>query len=148
MFAPVHGFSGFSVDDIAAAKTFYGETLGLDVKDGAMGNIDLTLPGGATVFIYPKPDHQPASFTILNFVVDDIDAAVDELNSRGVVTKIYDDASFPTDEKGIAARQVRRARDRTSPGSAIRRATCSRCSRTSVLSRVSAPAGSSRRTGP
>jgi predicted enzyme related to lactoylglutathione lyase len=102
MFAPVSSFSGFSVDDIAAAKTFYGETLGLDAKDGAMGNIDLTLPGGATVFIYPKADHQPASFTILNFVVDDIDAAVDELNSRGVVTKIYDDGAFPTDEKGIA----------------------------------------------
>jgi hypothetical protein len=67
-----------------------------------MGNLDLTLPGGGTVFVYPKPDHEPASFTILNFVVDDIDAAVDELNARGVVTRIYDDPSFPTDEKGIA----------------------------------------------
>ncbi|WP_426515356.1 VOC family protein [Diaminobutyricibacter sp. McL0618] len=102
MFSPVHGFSGFSVDDIPAAKAFYGETLGLDIKEGAMGNLDLTLPGGGTVFVYPKPDHEPASFTILNFVVDDIDAAVDELNARGVVTRIYDDSSFPTDEKGIA----------------------------------------------
>ena len=102
MFSPVHSFSGFSVDDIAAAKAFYGETLGLDVKEGAMGNLDLTLPGGGRVFVYPKPDHVPASFTILNFVVDDIDAAVDELNARGVVTRIYDDPSFPTDEKGIA----------------------------------------------
>jgi catechol 2,3-dioxygenase-like lactoylglutathione lyase family enzyme len=103
MFSPVRGFSGFSVDDVAAAKAFYGETLGLDAADGAMGNLELTLPGGGgTVFVYPKPDHEPAGFTILNFVVDDIDAAVDELNARGVVTKIYDDASFHTDEKGIA----------------------------------------------
>ena len=102
MFSPVRAFSGFSVDDVAAAKAFYGETLGLDAADGAMGNLELTLPGGGTVFVYPKPNHEPASFTVLNFVVDDIDAAVDELNARGVVTKIYDDQSFPTDEKGIA----------------------------------------------
>ncbi len=102
MFSPVRAFSGFSVDDVAAAKAFYGETLGLDAADGAMGNLELTLPGGGTVFVYPKPNHEPASFTILNFVVDDIDAAVDELNARGVVTRIYDDPSFPTDEKGIA----------------------------------------------
>ena len=102
MFSPVHGFSGFSVDDIPAAKTFYGETLGLDVTEGAMGNLDLALPGGGTVFVYPKPGHEPASFTILNLVVEDIDEAVDELNSRGVVTTIYDDPSIPTDEKGIA----------------------------------------------
>ena len=102
MFSPVRAFSGFSVDDVAAAKAFYGETLGLDAADGAMGNLELTLPGGGTVFVYPKPNHEPASFTVLNFVVDDIDAAVDELNARGVVTRIYDDPSFPTDEKGIA----------------------------------------------
>lgn len=100
MFAPTHAFSGFSVDDIDAAIEFYGTTLGLAVQKNAMGALDLTLPGGARVFVYPKDDHQPATFTILNLVVDDVDAAVDELNGRGVVTKIYD--GLYTDEKGIA----------------------------------------------
>ena len=95
-------FSGFSVDDIDAARDFYRATLGLDVGDGPMGNLDIALPGGSHVFVYPKPNHEPASFTILNLVVADIDAAVDELNGKGVVTKIYDDADFPTDAKGIA----------------------------------------------
>lgn len=101
MVTPLDIFSGFSVDDIAAAKTFYADTLGLDVSDGTMGNLDLRLPAGGHVFIYPKPDHTPASFTILNLVVDDIDAAVDDLNARGVATKIYDDEALPTDGKGI-----------------------------------------------
>jgi Glyoxalase/Bleomycin resistance protein/Dioxygenase superfamily. len=100
MFAPTQAFSGFSVDDIDAAVEFYGAGLGLTIQKNAMGALDLTLPGGAQVFVYPKPDHQPATFTILNFVVDDVDAAVDELNARGVVTKIYD--GLNTDEKGIA----------------------------------------------
>lgn len=95
-------FSGFSVDDIDAARAFYSETLGLAVSDSSMGALDLLLPSGAHVFVYPKPDHQPASFTILNFAVADIDAAVDELHAKGVVTKIYADADLPTDEKGIA----------------------------------------------
>ncbi|WP_431277503.1 VOC family protein [Leifsonia poae] len=95
-------FSGFSVNDIAAAKAFYGETLGLTISDGAMGNLDLELPSGGHVFIYPKGDHEPASFTILNLVVEDIDAAVDDLNAKGVKTTIYDDPNLPTDEKGIA----------------------------------------------
>jgi predicted enzyme related to lactoylglutathione lyase len=97
-----HAFSGFSVDDIAAAKSFYGDVLGLDAEDGEMGNLRVTLPGGHEVFIYPKEDHEPATFTILNFVVGDIDGAVDELNAVGVVTKIYRDPDFNTDEKGIA----------------------------------------------
>lgn len=101
MVTPLDIFSGFSVDDIAAAKAFYAGTLGLDVSDGPMGNLDLRLAAGGHVFIYPKPDHTPASFTILNLVVDDIDAAVDDLNARGVSTKIYDDDSLPTDEKGV-----------------------------------------------
>lgn len=100
MFAPTHAFSGFSVDDIDAAIEFYGTTLGLSVQKNAMGALDLELPGGARVFVYPKDDHQPATFTILNLVVDDVEAAVDELNGRGVVTKIYD--GLHTDEKGIA----------------------------------------------
>jgi catechol 2,3-dioxygenase-like lactoylglutathione lyase family enzyme len=102
MFRTRHAFSGFSVDDLDAARTFYGGALGLRVVDGEMGNLQLTLPGGHEVFIYPKEDHLPATFTILNFVVDDVDAAVDELNAAGVVTKIYRDPDYNTDEKGIA----------------------------------------------
>lgn len=94
-------FSGFSVSDIDAARSFYSETLGLEITDGPMGNLDLALPGGSHVFIYPKQDHEPASFTILNLVVPDIDAAVDELNAKGVKTAIYDDPNLPTDEKGV-----------------------------------------------
>lgn len=101
MFSPVHAFSGFSVDDIAAAQTFYGETLGLTIAGNEMGALQLTLPGGAEVFIYPKPNHEPASFTVLNLVVEDIDAAVDDLNAAGVKTDIYDDPTMPTDAKGI-----------------------------------------------
>lgn len=102
MFRTRHAFSGFSVDDLDAARTFYGGALRLRVVDGEMGNLQLTLPGGHEVFIYPKEDHLPATFTILNFVVDDVDAAVDELNAAGVVTKIYRDPDYNTDEKGIA----------------------------------------------
>ncbi|GAB3397130.1 VOC family protein [Humibacter soli] len=102
MFSAIDSFSGFSVDDLARAREFYRDTLGLAVEsEGDMG-IRLTLPGGGEVFVYAKPDHSPASFTILNFVVDDIEASVDELNAAGVVTKIYDNAEFPTDAKGIA----------------------------------------------
>ncbi|MEY9953216.1 VOC family protein [Leifsonia sp. EB34] len=95
-------FSGFSVNDIDAARDFYRDALGLDVTEGPMGNLDIALPGGGHVFVYPKPDHTPASFTILNLAVEDIDAAVDELNAKGVVTKIYDDEELHTDEKGVA----------------------------------------------
>ena len=97
-------FSGFSVDDIGAAREFYGSKLGLPVQDEPMaGALQLTLPSGQAVFIYPKPDHVPATFTILNLVVEDIDAAVDELNAAGVVTKIYTEGDgFGTDERGIA----------------------------------------------
>lgn len=102
MLTTVHAFSGFSVNDIDAARTFYGEVLGLTTAPGEMGNLQITLPGGHEVLVYPKPDHAPATFTILNFVVADIDAAVDELNAAGVTTKIYDDPNLPTDAKGIA----------------------------------------------
>ncbi len=98
----VHAFSGFSVNDIDAAKVFYGSTLGLDIVDGGMGNLELSLPGGHTVLIYPKPNHEPATFTILNFVVKDIDDAVSALNDAGVATKIYDDPNLHTDDRGIA----------------------------------------------
>jgi catechol 2,3-dioxygenase-like lactoylglutathione lyase family enzyme len=101
MVTPLDIFSGFSVDDIDAARTFYRDTLGLAVADGAMGNLDIALPSGSHVFVYPKSDHVPATFTILNLVVADIDAAVDDLNARGVQTTIYDDDRLPTDDKGI-----------------------------------------------
>src|SRR5688572_20918217 len=101
MFTPVHAFSGFSVDDIDVARSFYSEKLGLTVTDDEMGFIRIVLPGGADVVAYPKPDHTPASFTILNFVVADVDTAVDELNNSGVTTKIYDNPDLPTDDRGI-----------------------------------------------
>ena len=95
-------FPGFSVDDIEAAREFYGSKLGLPVADEAMGSLRLTLPSGQPVFVYPKPDHEPATFTILNFVVPDIGKAVDELNQSGVVTKIYTEGwAFGTNERGI-----------------------------------------------
>jgi catechol 2,3-dioxygenase-like lactoylglutathione lyase family enzyme len=91
-------FSGFSVDDQAAAKGFYGQTLGLEVKEDAMG-LRIKLGGGSEVFVYPKDDHTPASFTILNFPVKDIDAAVEELAGKGVTFERYEGM---TDEKGVA----------------------------------------------
>jgi predicted enzyme related to lactoylglutathione lyase len=92
-------FSGFSVDDIPAAKQFYGETLGLDVTE-SNGMLEMTLGSGATVFVYPKPNHTPATFTILNFPVADIESAVDELTSRGVTFEQYT-GEIATDERGI-----------------------------------------------
>lgn len=105
MFSPVHGFSGFSVRDVEGAKAFYGEKLGLEVSLNAMGILDISLPGGAHAIAYPKGDaHEPASFTILNFVVSDIDEAVRALNDSGITTKIYGDEPGmpPTDDLGIA----------------------------------------------
>jgi catechol 2,3-dioxygenase-like lactoylglutathione lyase family enzyme len=83
MFANTKAFSGFAVDDLEAAKKFYGQTLGLDTSEH-YGLLTLHLAGGRDTLVYPKPDHVPASYTILNFQVDDIDAAVGELTSRGV----------------------------------------------------------------
>ncbi|MBM3714999.1 MAG: VOC family protein [Actinobacteria bacterium] len=102
MFTTDHAFSGFSVDDLDAARRFYQDTLRLDVEvlEGS-GFLQLTLGSGGRVLVYGKPNHEPASFTVLNFPVDDIDAAVDDLIARGVNTKIYDDADFPTDSRGI-----------------------------------------------
>lgn len=100
-FTTKDAFSGFSVDDVDAARSFYAETLGLDVRDNEMGFLELHLPSGGMVLVYPKENHEPATFTILNFAVDDLDAAIDELNGLGVTTKIYSDDEFPTDSKGI-----------------------------------------------
>ena len=97
-------FTGFSVDDVGAAREFYGTALGLTVDDAASaGGLTVRLPSGQGVFVYPKGEaHVPAEFTVLNLVVDDIDRAVDELNAAGVETKIYSgDESYGTDERGI-----------------------------------------------
>jgi len=103
MFKPTGAFSGFSVNDLAAAKTFYSQTLGLHVHEQEGMGFQLHLPGGAHVFVYPKPDHTPASFTILNFEVADVDEAVDELSRRGVAFEHYDSVDGArTDAKGIA----------------------------------------------
>ncbi|MEN3359412.1 MAG: hypothetical protein V7637_3394 [Mycobacteriales bacterium] len=91
-------YSGFSVDDVPAAKRFYGETLGLDVSE-AYGLLHLHLGSGTDVLVYPKPGHTPATFTVLNFPVDDIEAAVDSLIGRGVEFMRYD--GMPQDERGI-----------------------------------------------
>jgi len=93
-------FSGFAVPDIEKAKKFYGETLGLKVSEDH-GLLTLHLAGGNNVLIYPKPNHVPATFTILNFPVDAVDLAVDELKKRGVRFEIYDLPDLKTDEKGI-----------------------------------------------
>ncbi|HCJ33461.1 MAG TPA: glyoxalase [Ktedonobacter sp.] len=99
MFKPKSAFSGFSVNDLAKAKAFYAETLGLQVDDEGVG-MRLHLPDGGTVFAYPKDDHQPATYTILNFVVENIDEAVDELTNRGVQFEHYEEGP-KTDGKGI-----------------------------------------------
>jgi predicted enzyme related to lactoylglutathione lyase len=101
MFAKTKAFSSFSVDDIEAAKTFYGETLGLEVSE-ENGMLTLHIADGGNVLVYPKPNHTPASFTVLNFPVEDIDQAVDELMKRGVLFERYDFEGLEQDEKGIA----------------------------------------------
>ncbi len=95
-----NAFSGFSVNDIPKAKEFYGRTLGLKVSE-SNGLLTLHLAGGNNVLIYPKPNHAPATFTVLNFPVDDVDQAVDELTKRGVRFEIYDLPDIKTDKKGI-----------------------------------------------
>ena len=100
MFEPVAAFSGFSVDDIEKAKGFYTEVLGLETKENP-GGTELQLPGGAKAWMYAKPNHQPAEYTMLNFVVDDIDSAVDELTKRGVRFERYEGMPGGQDEKGI-----------------------------------------------
>lgn len=98
MFENTRAFSGFAVDDLEAARRFYGETLGLKTSE-QYGLLTLHLAGGRDTLVYPKPDHQPATYTILNFQVDDIDAAVDELVSRGVQMERYE--GMGQDSKGI-----------------------------------------------
>jgi len=103
MFSNTPAFSGFAVDDIEAARKFYGETLGLNMTDGPMGVLTLELAGDRPTMIYPKPDFTPATYTILNFPVEDVEAAVDDLAARGVEMERYE--GFDQDEKGIARDQ-------------------------------------------
>jgi catechol 2,3-dioxygenase-like lactoylglutathione lyase family enzyme len=93
-------FSGFSVNDLQKAKGFYGGVLGLDVSE-AQGLLTLHLAGDTDVLVYPKPNHAPASFTILNFPVEDVEKAVEELAKRGVQFETYDEPEIKTDAKGI-----------------------------------------------
>jgi catechol 2,3-dioxygenase-like lactoylglutathione lyase family enzyme len=94
-------FSGFSVDDLSKARDFYETILGLEVEETQNMGFTINLGSGAHVFVYPKPNHEPATFTILNFPVEDIDKVVDDLIAKGVTFEHYDGV-FPTDEKGIA----------------------------------------------
>jgi catechol 2,3-dioxygenase-like lactoylglutathione lyase family enzyme len=99
VFAETKAFSGFAVPDIEQAREFYGTTLGIHVTEES-GNLILHLDGGdRPTLIYPKPDHEPATYTILNFPVEDVEKAVDELSSRGVTFEHYE--GFDQDEKGI-----------------------------------------------
>ena len=93
-------FSGFSANDIPKAKEFYGRTLGLEVSEDH-GLLTLHLAGGHKVLVYPKPNHVPATFTVLNFPVKNVDQAVDELKKRGVRFENYNLPDLKTDEKGI-----------------------------------------------
>src|SRR5436305_15320389 len=102
MLKHANAFSSFSVNDIQKAKKFYSEVLGLDVKDDPMGLIQLHTEGNNPVMIYPKPNHEPATFTVLNFPVDDVEKTVDELIAKGIVFEQYE-GQIQTNEKGISA---------------------------------------------
>jgi catechol 2,3-dioxygenase-like lactoylglutathione lyase family enzyme len=97
MFKDSRPYSGFAVDDIPAAKDFYGAKLGLDVRE-SHDQLEIHLPTGARILIYPKPDHVPATYTILNFPVDSVERAVDNLKQAGVTMEAY---AGLTDERGI-----------------------------------------------
>ena len=95
-------FSGFSTNDVDAAQKFYRETLDLEVTKNQMGILEIAFHNGGRTIIYPKPDHTPATYTVLNFTVENIDEAVDELTAKGVAFEHYDSEYLKTDAKGIA----------------------------------------------
>ncbi|MDP9080087.1 MAG: VOC family protein [Bacteroidota bacterium] len=101
MFKDTKAFSGFSVNDMQKAKEFYHGTLGIEVEENDMGIITLKIAGGTDVVVYPKPNHEPATFTILNFTVADVDKTIDELIAAGITFEQYDFGNMKTDEKGI-----------------------------------------------
>lgn len=92
----------FSVNDILKAKEFYGNTLGLDVSNGPEGTLVLNLGGGTRTILYPKPNHEPATFTVLNFPVDSVEKAVEELGELGVRFEVYNEQNLKTDSRGIS----------------------------------------------
>ena len=100
VFKNTKAFSSFSVNDLEKAREFYGQTLGLDVSESEEG-LSLHLKGDNEIFIYPKPDHTPATFTVLNFAVDDVDQTVDDLTQLGVHFQIYNEGELKTDDKGV-----------------------------------------------
>jgi len=103
MFKDTKAFSSFSVDDIQKAKKFYGQTLGLEVSESYGGRLlEIHIAGGRNILIYPKANHTPATFTILNFPVDNLEQAVDDLTARGVHFEIYNEGDVKTDERGIS----------------------------------------------
>jgi len=104
MFKNTKAFSSFSVNDLQAAKSFYSQTLGLDVVENKMGILELHSASGIPVIVYPKPNHVPATYTVLNFPVENIDKAVDELTKRGISFEQYG-GQIATDEKGISRGQ-------------------------------------------
>jgi len=101
MFTSKDAFSGFSANDTKKIKEFYTGTLGMDVSDGEMGTLTISLQNGGKIIVYPKDNHEPADFTILNFRVDNIESAVNELKSKGVTFEHYDEGPVKTDENGI-----------------------------------------------
>ena len=101
MFKDTKAFSGFSVNDMQKAKEFYNGRLGINVSENDMGIMTLKISGGTDIVVYPKPNHEPATFTILNFAVADVDKAVEELTKAGVKFEHYDFGDIKTDEKGI-----------------------------------------------
>ena len=100
MLTDTYAFSGFSVRDQAEARTFYQDILGMNVVETSMG-LELHLVGGGMVFLYQKEDHQPATFTVLNFDVTDIDGTIDSLVEKGVVFERYEDMPATQDERGV-----------------------------------------------
>lgn len=100
MFEQTDAFSSYSVDDKQAALVFYGDVLGCDIADSGMG-LELHFPNGHTVFLYEKSDHEPASFTVLNFPVDDIDKAINDLEVKGIDMLMYDDLPAEQDGRGV-----------------------------------------------
>ncbi len=100
MLQATNAFSSFSVNDIEKTKIFYEKTLGLTIKENPMGLLELHFPNGQRVLIYPKPNHEPATFTVLNFPIENIENAVDEISAKGVKFLQYE-AQIKTDPKGI-----------------------------------------------
>jgi catechol 2,3-dioxygenase-like lactoylglutathione lyase family enzyme len=101
MFKDSKAFSSFSVNNLADAKSFYTDILGLEVTNNPMGVLEVHVSGSSNVMLYPKPNHDPATFTVLNFPVADLEKAVDDLIAKGIVFEQYDSEYMKTDAKGI-----------------------------------------------